>query len=123
MVLQKEERWRQPYRTGQKSLTRKEFEKLMSKVGVLEDEVLLLLAVSTGMRRRDITFLDIKNIDLRNRSITHYEHKKRRFRTIFVSSELTVSDAMDPGLSNWLQMVSPLPVFLLLASEKSIWLR
>jgi integrase/recombinase XerD len=79
---------RQPYRTGQKAFTRKEFEKLMSKVGVLEDEVLLLLTVNTGMRRRDITSVEIGNIDLNNRNITYYEHKKRRTRTIFIGSEM-----------------------------------
>lgn len=79
---------RQPYRTGQKAFTKKEFEKLMAKVGVLEDEILILLGVNTGMRRRDITSIKIKNIKLKERSITYYELKKRRMRTIFINSEM-----------------------------------
>jgi integrase len=72
----------------QKAFTRKEFEKLMSKVGVLEDEILLLLGGNTGLRRKDMTSIEIANIDLKNKSLTYYEHKKRRTRTIFVSSEM-----------------------------------
>lgn len=79
---------REPYRTGQKAFTKKEFEKLMAKVGVLEDEVLILLAVNTGLRRRDITSIKIDDVNLKNRSITYYEQKKRRTRTIFISSEM-----------------------------------
>ncbi len=79
---------RQPYSTGQKAFTRKEFEKLMSKVGVLEDEILFLLGGNTGLRRKDMTSIEIANIDLKNKSLTYYEHKKRRTRTIFVSSEM-----------------------------------
>jgi integrase len=86
--MQKTERWRESYRTGQKAFTKKEFKKLLSKVGVLDDEILILLAVNTGMRRKDITSIENKNINLKNRSITYYEHKKRRTRTIFVNSEM-----------------------------------
>jgi integrase/recombinase XerD len=89
MTVQKKERWREPYRTGQKAFTKKEFEKVLSKVGVLEDEILILLGVNTGMRRRDITSIEVKNIDLKNQSVIYYEHKKRRTRTIFISSEMT----------------------------------
>ena len=60
----------------------------MSKVGVLEDEILLLLGGNTGLRRKDMTSIEIANIDLKNKSLTYYEHKKRRTRTIFVSSEM-----------------------------------
>jgi integrase len=79
---------REPYRTGQKSLTKKEFEKLMAKIGVLEDEILILLGVNTGMRRRDITSVEISNLNLKEKSITYYENKKRRMRTIFINSEM-----------------------------------
>ena len=90
MVVQKKERWREPYRTGQKAFTKKEFEKLMSVVGTLEDKILLLLGVNTGMRRRDITSIEIANIDLANSKMTYYEYKKRRMRTIFINSGLVL---------------------------------
>lgn len=76
------------YRTGQKAFTKKEFEKLMSVIGTLEDKILLLLGVNTGMRRRDITSIEIANIDLKNKKITYYEHKKRKMRNVFISSEM-----------------------------------
>lgn len=84
MIMHKKER----YRTGEKAFTRTEFDKLMSKVNVLEDKILILLAVNTGLRRRDLTDLEIKNINLPNKSITYYENKKRRVRTIFISSSM-----------------------------------
>ena len=43
---------RKSYRTGQKAFTKKEYEKLISKVGVLEDEILLLLGVNTDSDTR-----------------------------------------------------------------------
>jgi integrase/recombinase XerD len=79
---------RERYRSGQKSFTKNEFQRLMSKVGVLEDEILLTLAVNTGLRRRDITSIEIQNINLKERTTTYYENKKRRWRTIFLSSEM-----------------------------------
>lgn len=85
MIPHKKER----YRIGQKAFTRKEFEKLMSAVGSLEDKMLLLIAVNTGLRRRDMTGLEIQNINLNENSVTYYENKKRRTRTIFISNPLS----------------------------------
>ena len=76
------------YRTGEKSLTKKEFEKLMSKVSQLDTEILILLAVKTGLRRDDVVNLTIANINTKEKSITFHEKKKRKIRTIFIDSEM-----------------------------------
>ena len=60
----------------------------MAKVNILEDKILILLAVNTGLRRRDLTGIEIANIDIKKRSILYYENKKRRYRTIYISSTM-----------------------------------
>jgi len=76
------------YRTGEKAFTRKEYEKLMSVVDVLEDEVLIKLAVSIGARREDLCNIQISNIDLAEKKLNFYERKKRRIWTVPISSEM-----------------------------------
>lgn len=60
----------------------------MAKVNVLEDKILILLGVNTGLRRRDLTGVEIANINIKERSLLYYENKKRRHRTIYVSSAM-----------------------------------
>lgn len=79
---------RERYRTGEKAFTRKEWDKLMAAVGRLDDEVLFTLAVNTGIRREDMVNISIGDMSPDNRSITYYERKKRRTRTIFINSEM-----------------------------------
>jgi len=61
---------------------------LLESCGTIEDEVLLKLAVATGIRRGDITAIKIINVELEHGSITYYEKKKKRMRTVFISSPL-----------------------------------
>lgn len=53
---------RERYKSGEKALTDREWEKLMSVVDNVEDDCLFTLAVSTGLRRYDLTNIDIQNI-------------------------------------------------------------
>ncbi len=62
---------------------------LLESAGTIEDEVLLKLAVATGLRRGDITQIKITNVELEHGSITYYEKKKKRMRTVFISKSLT----------------------------------
>lgn len=68
--------------SGQFSLTREEYDKLLAVTDNLEDELILKMAVSTGLRRDDLFAVQIANIDLDNGKLTFYEAKKRRMRTI-----------------------------------------
>lgn len=68
--------------SGQHSLTREEYEKLLAATDDIEDELILKMAVSTGLRREDLFSITINNIDLQNKKLTFYEAKKRRMRTI-----------------------------------------
>jgi len=76
------------YRTGEKALTKKEYEKLMSVVDVLEDEVMIKMAVSTGARREDLCNIKISDINLEDKKVHFYERKKNRIWTVPLSSEM-----------------------------------
>ena len=50
------------YKTGRDALTEKEVETLFSKITTFHDEVLLGMAISTGMRREDVVSIELSNI-------------------------------------------------------------
>jgi integrase len=68
--------------TGELSFTRGEVEKILKACSSLEDEVLVRLAASTGLRRIDISKIRIENITLNKVAdytvgrLTYTEHKK-----------------------------------------------
>jgi integrase len=62
--------------TGALSFTRGEVEKLLKACSSLEDEVLVRLAATTGLRRVDISKIVIDNINLPEEKLTYTEHKK-----------------------------------------------
>lgn len=70
------------YHSGEKALTRGEYDKLLAVIDNIEDELLLRMAVSIALRREDLHSLRIADIDLDNAKLTFYESKKRRIRTI-----------------------------------------
>jgi len=76
-------------RTGEKSLTQKEYQKLLAVCNTLEEEVLLKISVSLGLRRRDVASVKIANIDLTEGKVTYYEDKKDRDRTVPLDPDLT----------------------------------
>ena len=78
------------YRTGQKALTLNEYEKLMEVVDNIQDELLIKLAVTTGIRREDVCSIKINNIELDNGTLTYYEAKKRRWRTIYLDKSVVL---------------------------------
>jgi len=77
------------YRTGEKALTPKEYEKLMSVVDRLDDEVIFKLAICTGARREDLANIKVSNIDLEELTVSFYEQKKSRIHTVPISQEMS----------------------------------
>lgn len=67
---------------GEKSFTPKEVDRLLAVTTRLDDEVMLRLALTTGLRRQDVADIEIRNIDLEEQKLTFHEHKKNRWRTI-----------------------------------------
>ncbi len=70
------------YASGEKALTRGEYERLISMITDLQDELLIKMAVATGLRREDLCDIETSNINLENRTLTFYEAKKKKWRTI-----------------------------------------
>ena len=65
------------YRIGEKAFTPNEIKKLLVSCATIEDELLLKLGVSLGLRREDMVNIRIADIDLNNNTISYYEHKKK----------------------------------------------
>ena len=59
-----------------------ELKRLLASCSHMEDYIMILLATRYGFRREDIVKLKINNVDLINSTLTYYEHKKNRDRTI-----------------------------------------
>ncbi len=78
------------YKSGEKALTHKEYEKLIEVVDNLEDELLIKMAIFTGLRREDLCNVLIKNIDLENKLLTFHESKKNKDPTIHLQDSLII---------------------------------
>lgn len=76
------------YRTGEKALTRKEYEKLLTTIDNLEDEVMIQTAIATGIRREDLCSIKISDIDFNENKISFYESKKKRIWNVYTPDEL-----------------------------------
>jgi len=75
--------------SGELALTRDEYEKLLSTCKSQEDRVLLMMAVSLGLRRSDIVKIRISNIDLESATLLYHEKKKgNRIRNVPLSPKL-----------------------------------
>jgi len=94
--------YRDRYKTGEQAFSKTDWIKFINVVDKLEDEVLFTLAVTCGFRREDIchgtvrkyidnkkipvvTGIRIDSINLIEATITYYEHKKQRMRTISIT--------------------------------------
>ncbi len=66
------------YKSGEKALTHDEYLKLLSVISDVEDELLIKMAVATGLRREDLCNIKISNIDLKERKLLFHEAKKDR---------------------------------------------
>ena len=64
------------FNTGEKALTRKEYDAVLSVCGTLEDRVMVMLGVSLGLRRGDLVRVRVANIDFQNHQVTYLEKKK-----------------------------------------------
>lgn len=78
------------YKAGEKALTIKQVQKLLLSFSNVQDKAIISLAVSTGLRRADIVEIKRKDYDPEKGTITFYENKKRRTRTVFIPSQETI---------------------------------
>lgn len=79
----------QTYYTGEKALTRVEYDKLISVCDDHEDRILLMLGVSLGLRRSDLVKVLVQDIHLEDGLLTYREKKKNmRSRTVPIPQKL-----------------------------------
>lgn len=76
------------YTSGEKALTRKESDKLLSVIDTIEDELFYKMAITTGLRREDLANVMIKNINLTDAMLIFRESKKDRERTIPLTDDV-----------------------------------
>lgn len=76
------------YTSGEKALTRKEYEKLLSVIDTHEDELFLKMAVTTGLRREDLSNVKIGDIQLNDKLLSFHESKKNRNRSIPLNDDI-----------------------------------
>jgi integrase len=79
------------YTTGELAFTDKEIEALITVAPSREDELLVLIGISLGLRRSDMAALKVRNIDLKEARLTYHEEKKNRDRTVPLSPKLVES--------------------------------
>lgn len=81
------------------SLTLEEQEQFLDVIETFEDLALFKLELNTGIRREDITNIEIGNVDLENRKIRFWEQKKRRWY------EVPISKTVMPDLIRYMNMI------------------
>jgi len=78
------------YKSGEKALTREEYNKLIAAITDLQDELLIKLAVATGIRREDLCNIKFDNIKIEDKTLTFWESKKSIQRTIDLPDSIIV---------------------------------
>jgi len=67
-----------------------ELKRLLDACSDMSDYIMILLASRYGFRREDVVSLKINDIDLKNRTLMHFEHKKNRMRSIPLEPDVCV---------------------------------
>lgn len=68
--------------SGEVALTPDELRRLLEPIDRIEEQALLELGATTGIRREDIVAIPFEGVDLDARRVKFYEAKKRRTRTV-----------------------------------------
>lgn len=76
--------------SGEKALTKKEYEKLLSVIDTIEDELFLKMAITTGLRREDLANVKISNLNLNEKLLIFHESKKGNDRQIPIPDEIAL---------------------------------
>jgi integrase len=95
-----------PVTAGEHALTEPEVRLVLERAADFECEVLLRVAIATGIRREDLVRIRLEGVDLEATRIRYYESKKKRWRDVDLGGE-TLSALRKwvaglPGASPWL---------------------
>lgn len=81
---------KEQYKSGQHALTGSQVEKLLLSFDNLQDKAMIALAITIGLRREDLVNTKKNDYNPENRSITYYEQKKKRTRTVYIPNPETI---------------------------------
>jgi integrase len=81
---------REQYISGQHALTKEEVAALLLTFDNIQDKAMISLAINTGLRREDLVQIKSADYDPKAGSITYYEHKKKKTRTLYIPSPETI---------------------------------
>ena len=79
---------RERYKTGEKALTRNEYNKIKEVIDSIEEEVMIVLPVATGMRREDLANAEWSGVSEQEATLTFWERKKRKNHTVPLSPQV-----------------------------------
>lgn len=75
--------------TGDVALSREEYNKLIAAATTLQDRLMLMIGVSLGLRRSDLSRVRLENINFDRHELTYLEKKKgNRARTVPIPPKL-----------------------------------
>jgi integrase len=81
---------REQYKSGQHALTAKQAKELLLTFSNIQDKAMIALAMSVGLRREDLVNVKRKDFNPKEGTITYFEHKKKRTRTVYIPSQETI---------------------------------
>lgn len=85
----------------------------------IRDEVFIRFALATGLRRYDLSRIEIRNIDLNNQKFMYVEKKKRnRLRTLYFGDKLA---GLLRNYIQYLKIAKPTQKTLLGVSSRQLW--
>lgn len=81
---------KEQYKSGQHALTSMAAQRLLLSFDSIQDKALISLAIAIGLRREDLVNIKKRDYDHVNGTITYFEHKKKRTRTVYIPNEETI---------------------------------
>lgn len=81
---------RMQYKTGQHALTPSEVKRLLLSFADVHEKAIIELGIAIGVRRADLAAIRRNNYNPEKKTITYYESKKKRDRTVFIPSDSAV---------------------------------
>jgi integrase len=76
------------YRSGEFALTENQVGTFLGVITDIRDLALFQIALAGGLRRLDIVGINKQDIDLEKKTLTFYENKKRRIKTIYLPQKV-----------------------------------
>jgi len=81
---------KEEYKSGQHALDEKQVKALLLTFDSIQDKAMIALAVALGLRREDLVSIKRKDYDPQKKTITYFEKKKKRTRTLRIPSQEAV---------------------------------